>query len=118
MEEWIGGLDIWDQHGHRVSCKVLEILEDAFRAVEICSCVVWQHEEEGKQLPIGRTLLNIEDNRSDIVRDFMGAHVRITTRNMRGCGVSDSGNSGEFVQCLWKKVSFVDKINPGPQKRL
>ena len=33
LEECISDLDIWDEHGCRVSCKGLKILEDDFRAV-------------------------------------------------------------------------------------
>ena len=40
MEEHIGGLDVWDEHGRRVSCMGLDMLEDDFHAVEMYSFVV------------------------------------------------------------------------------
>ena len=41
MEDFIGGLYVWDDNGRMVSCKGLEILEDDFNAVVRRSCVVW-----------------------------------------------------------------------------
>ena len=34
MDKYIDGLDIWDEHGHRVICKGLEMIEKNFHVVE------------------------------------------------------------------------------------
>ena len=39
-EERIDGLDIWDKHGCRVSCKGLYMLEDASHVEERRICIV------------------------------------------------------------------------------
>ena len=41
MEDCIDVLDIFDEHGLRVICKGLEILEEYLHAVEICIYVIW-----------------------------------------------------------------------------
>ena len=41
MEEHICGLGVWDDCGHRVICKRLEMLEDNFHVVERHSCVIY-----------------------------------------------------------------------------
>ena len=74
MEELIGVLDIWDDPGRKVSCKVLEILEDASHLKEIRSCKIWQNQDGIRKGPIVFTLLKVEDCISDDVFDFLGAH--------------------------------------------
>ena len=72
-EERVCGLDIWDKHFCRVSCKVLEMLEDAYHVEERKNCVVWYHQDDSKQGHIGRKLLKVEDERSDGVHDLLGS---------------------------------------------
>ena len=40
-EDCIGGLDIWDENGRKVSCKGLQMLEGDFCVVERHICVLW-----------------------------------------------------------------------------
>ena len=61
MEERIDGLDIWDDHGHRVSCKGLEILEESSHAEEKRRCVIWYHDYDSRQGPVGFTLLQVKN---------------------------------------------------------
>ena len=74
MEERIGSHDIWDNHGCRLSCKVLEIIEDTSHVEQGRRCVIWEHDHDSRQGPIGHTLLPVDDDRSEGVRDFLGAH--------------------------------------------
>ena len=46
---------------------------------------------------IVRTLLQVEDERSDIIRNFLGYHVRIITYDGCRCGGSGNRNSEETV---------------------
>ena len=81
MEEHIGGLDIWDEYGGKFSCKGMEMLEDTSHAEERHNCVEWQPGYDSSQGPIGRTLLQVEDDRSGGIHDFLGAYGGITTFN-------------------------------------
>ena len=97
MEKRIGSLDM-DEHGCRVSCKVLYMPEDAFHEVERIRCVLWYHGEDSRKGPIYRTLLEIVYyDRSDGVCDLMGTHDKITDFDRRGCCVSGSGNTVDMM---------------------
>ena len=74
MESCIGVLNIWDKHGHWVSCKRLHILEGVYHVEEIHLCIIWQHEDQSRQGHIGRTILQVEDDRSNGIRDLLGSH--------------------------------------------
>ena len=54
----------------------------------------------------------------DGVHGFLGAHNGINYHDRRGYGGSDSSNSGETVDSLWKTVSLVDHFVPCPWKHL
>ena len=73
-------------------CKVLDIIEDASHTDEISRCFIWEHEEESRQGPIGRTILQVEYDRSDGVCDILGAHGGETASDRQGCGGSDRRN--------------------------
>ena len=64
--------------------------------------------EESRQGHIGRTLLQVEDDRSDEICDLLGAHDRITTNDRRGCVGSGIRTSGNTVNHLRKTVALVD----------
>ena len=66
--------------------------------------------------PIEQTTLQVDDDRSDGIHDFLGAHGRITAYNRSVFLVSGSINRKETMQRLWKIVYLVDKFNPGPWK--
>ena len=69
MGEHICGLDIWYDHGRRLIYKGVEMLQEDFRALERHICVVWYHEEDSRQGPIGCTLPQLEDAGSDDIHD-------------------------------------------------
>ena len=50
------------------------MLEYASRAEERRSCFIWSHENESRHSFIGHTLLQVEDNRSEVAHDFLVAH--------------------------------------------
>ena len=114
LEERIGGLDIWDEHVHRVICKGLEMLEDASYEEERCSCVLWKQEIECRQGPIGNKLLQVEDDRSDGIRDLLCTHGRITTRDKHVCGGNSRSNSRETMKRLWKTMDLVEQFGSVP----
>ena len=95
--ERIGGIYVWNKHERRVSCKGLDMIEDALHKAERRSDVVWYHEEESRQGPIDCTILKLEDDRSDGVHDLPDTLGRIIARIRCGCGVSDRNNSGYTV---------------------
>ena len=68
------------------------MLVDDFLEVKRCSCIIWYKEEDIRKYPIGRTILQVDDDRSDCIHDFLGVHGRITAHNRRGCGGSGSIN--------------------------
>ena len=74
MEERIDGIDIWDKHGHRVIYKVLEMLQQASHVQERRKSVVWYHTYESRQGNIDRTVLQVQDDKSDGVHYFLVAH--------------------------------------------
>ena len=74
MEQNIGGLDILDKHGRRMICQVLYIIEDASHVEERRICVVWYNKDESRQGNIVNTLLQVEDDWSDVIHDLIGAH--------------------------------------------
>ena len=80
MEEHIGVLDIWDSHVCSLIYKGLYMLEDSSHVEERHICVVCQNEYESRKGNIGRTLLQVQYDKSDGVRDFLGvrgtAHCR------------------------------------------
>ena len=53
--------------------------------------------EDSRQDPIGRTLLQVEDGRSDGISDLLGAHGSITAPHRRRCGGSEIRNRVETV---------------------
>ena len=81
MEERIGGRDVWDEHGRRVSFKCLDMLEDNSHAVKRHICVVQQQMEESMQGPIYFTILQVDGDRVDGIRDFLGARGSINACN-------------------------------------
>ena len=85
MEEFIRGLDIKYEYVHRVSYTGLKILEDALHVLERRCCVIWYLEEESRKGPIGHTILQVENDRSDGVCYLLGAHGGITVHDRRGC---------------------------------
>ena len=40
-EERIYGLNVWDKHSRRVTCKVMGIIEGAYHVEERHRCVIW-----------------------------------------------------------------------------
>ena len=73
------------------------MFEDDFRVIERRSCFTWYHIKENRQGPIDRTLLQVEDDRSDGIRDFLGIHGGTTAHNRHGCSGSGSVNIRETV---------------------
>ena len=71
MEERIGCPDTWDEHGRRICCKGLEILEGSYRVEGRRSCVIWQPEDDSRQGHIGITLLKVECANSYGVRNLL-----------------------------------------------
>ena len=41
MEERIGGIDVWDNHGFRIIYMGLDILQTYLQSLDICSYVGW-----------------------------------------------------------------------------
>ena len=97
MEECVGGLAIWGEHGRRVSCKGLDILRYSYHEEERCRFVVWYNEDDSRNGPIGPRILKVEDYRSDGVRALLSSHGRTTTRYRCRCSGSSSRNSGKMV---------------------
>ena len=74
MKNCIGSIDIWDNHGCRVICKGLDIIEYYYHVEEILRCVVWQHEDEISQDNIGCRIFQVEYDRNYGAHDLPGAH--------------------------------------------
>ena len=47
------------------------MLEEAYHVEEIHVCVLWYHEDGSRQLNIGNTLLQLEDDSIDGVHGFL-----------------------------------------------
>ena len=116
MEEHIDVINFWDYHGRRVSYNGLEIIVDAFHALDVCIFFVWYNKEDSMQCPIGCTFLQVEYYRSDGVCDFQGTHGGITAHDRRERGSVDSSNSGYTVYRLSKILYLVDQFGPVTRK--
>ena len=94
MEQCIGDLDIWDEHGCRVSCKDLEMLNDAYHAQERRRFVVWYNSDESMQGTIGCTILQVEDDKSNGVYDLLDANGTNHSRKAPLAMGADAGGVG------------------------
>ena len=73
------------------------MLEDVYCVEERHSCIAWDNEDKISQGPICRTLLQVEYDSSDGIRDFLGGHGEITACNKCGCGGIGIRKCGEKV---------------------
>ena len=94
MKQRISGLDIWYKHVYSVIFKGLYMLQESSHVQDIRSCVIWQYEDENRQGPIGCTLLQVDDDRSYGVRDFLGSPCNAHGREYPFAVGADAGAVG------------------------